>query len=86
MIPKYEDLAKLFADNLDIEYSKDDYVKQFTIRIPEIVKKLDRIENIYKNRIKDTPKIVFEVLDKHRKRLEELYQSKGQYVSPFDLV
>jgi len=85
LIPKYEDLAKLFADNLDFEYSKDAYVKQFTIRIPENLKKLDRIEDIYKNRIKGTPKIVFEVLGKHRTRLEELSQSKGQYVSPFDL-
>ena len=86
LIPKYEDLAKLFKDNLDIEYSRDDYVKQFTIRIPENLAKLDRIKNIYKTRVADAPEIVFEVLGKHRKALEDLCQEKGEYVSPFDLV
>ncbi len=85
LIPKYEDLAKLFRDNLDIDYSRDDYVEQFTIRIPENLTKLDRIENIYKTRVADAPEIVFEVLGKHRNRLEELRQAKEEYVSPFDL-
>ncbi len=35
MIPCYEDLAKLFKQVLKKEYTKDDYVKQFTIRVPE---------------------------------------------------
>ena len=86
LIPKYEDLAKLFKDNLDIEYSRDDYVKQFTIRIPENLAKLDRIENIYKTRVANAPGIVFAVLGEHRTALEDLCQTKGKYVSPFDLV
>ena len=86
MIPKHEDLAKLFKDNLDIEYSRDDYVKQFTIRVPENLAKLDRIENIYKTRVADAPEIVFAILGKHRKRLEDLCRTKGEYVSPFDLA
>ena len=79
---KFEDFylpfaGKLRSDNrwvilFNIEYSRDDYVEQFTIRIPENLAKLDRIENIYKTRVADTPEIVFEVLDKHRNRLEEL--------------
>jgi len=86
LIPKYEDLAKLFKNNLDIDYSRDDYVEQFTIRIPENLAKLDRIENIYKTRVADAPGIVFAVLGEHRTALEDLCQEKGEYVSPFDLV
>ncbi|MHC4195899.1 MAG: phosphoenolpyruvate carboxykinase (GTP), partial [Planctomycetota bacterium] len=29
-MPRYEDLARLFKDNLGVEYSRADYVKQFT--------------------------------------------------------
>jgi phosphoenolpyruvate carboxykinase (GTP) len=35
LIPKYDDLKELFAQVLSKQYSQEDYVKQFTIRIPE---------------------------------------------------
>ena len=47
-IPKYEDLARLFKENLKTQYTKDDYESQFTIRIPENLAKLDRVEKVYK--------------------------------------
>ena len=84
-IPKYEDLSGLFSKHLNKDYGKDDYVKQFTIRIPETLAKLDRIERIYKERIADAPAIVFETFAKTRKRLEDAKQRFGDYISPFDL-
>ncbi|MEM0331937.1 MAG: phosphoenolpyruvate carboxykinase domain-containing protein, partial [Archaeoglobaceae archaeon] len=46
IIPKYEDLKKLFSEVLLKDYSKDDYIKQFTIRVPENLSKIERIEKI----------------------------------------
>ncbi len=84
LIPKYEDLARLFTEHQDVEYTQADYVKQFTIRIPENLAKIDRIKKIYRE-IADTPEIVFEALNIQRERLAKLKGEKGDYVSPLDL-
>jgi len=86
LIPKYEDLAKLFKDKLDREYSQTDYVQQFIIRIPENLAKLDRVEKIYREKVIDTPGILFETFDRVRKRLKEAGDKHGDYISPFDLI
>ena len=86
LIPKYEDLAKLFKDNLDTQYSRDDYAQQFEIRIPENLAKLDRIENIYKRKVSDTPQIVFDTFAEVRNRLKEARNKHSDYISPFDLI
>lgn len=86
MIPLYEDLQRLFQQVLAKEYSRENYTRQFTIRIPENLAKLERIERIYRKDVLDAPAIVFETLDAQRKRLEALRQAKGDYVSPFDLA
>jgi phosphoenolpyruvate carboxykinase (GTP) len=86
VIPKYEDLAKLFKDKLGAEYSQADYVKQFTIRIPENLAKLDRVETIYRDKVPDTPRVVFDTFAEARKRLEAAKDKHGEYVSPFDLT
>jgi phosphoenolpyruvate carboxykinase (GTP) len=85
MLPKYEDLRKLFKQVLNREYTLPEYVEQFTIRVPENLAKLARIEKIYRNDVSDTPAVVFEVLAAQRARLIELQQAKGDYVSPLDL-
>ena len=79
------ELAKLFEDNLKTKYTQDDYVQQFTIRVPENLAKLERIENIYRTQVDDTPPRLFLVLDKYKDRLEKLKNEKGEYVSPIDL-
>ena len=86
LIPKYEDLAKLFSENLNKEYKKADYVQQFTVRIPENLAKIDRVEKIYKEKVSDTPQIVFDTLDEHRKRLKAAQKKYGDNISPFDLA
>ena len=54
-IPKYEDLAPLFKEKLNKDYSKEAYVKQFTIRIPNLLAKYDRVEAIYREKVADNP-------------------------------
>jgi len=84
-IPKHEDLAPLFKDKLVKDYTQDDYVKQFTIRIPELLAKYDRVEAIYREKVADTPQLVYDTFDAIRKRLKALQTEKGNHVSPLDL-
>ena len=84
-IPKYEDLKRLFSDVLGKDYPKEDYIKQFTFRIPENLAKTDRIIRIYKNEVIDTPDLVFEVLKAQKERLLETQKKYGDYISHFDL-
>jgi len=83
-IPKYEDLKRSFADVFNKDYPKEDYIKQFTIRIPENLAKIDRIIKIYKTRVSDTPQIVFDVLTDQKKRLEIAREKYGDYIKPDD--
>ena len=85
-IPRYEDLKPLFRQVLDRDYTRDDYVRQFTIRVPENLAKLDRIEKFHRTEVADSPAVLFDVLAAQRRRLEELKASKGEYVSPFDFA
>ena len=84
-LPKYADLKALFKKVLKKAYARREYVEQFTIRVPENLAKLDRIETIYRRDVSDTPAIVLEVLAAQRKRLEALRKEKGDYVSPLRL-
>ena len=84
MIPKFEDIRRLFADVLKKDYTKADYSEQFKLRIPENIAKIDRMLKIYGD-ITDTPKVVFEAFDAQKKRLETLQREKGDYVCPFDM-
>jgi phosphoenolpyruvate carboxykinase (GTP) len=84
-LPLHADLKKLFKKVLAKPYTEKQYVEQFTIRIPENLAKLDRVEGIYRQDVADTPPQVFEALAAQRDRLQLLRTSKGDYVSPLDL-
>ena len=86
MIPIYEDLQKLFKDHLDKDYTKNDYDRQFTIRIPENLAKFDRVEKIYREKVSDTPQILYDTFVKVRDRLKAAGDKYGDIISPFDLL
>ena len=79
-MPKYEDVKRLFKEVLDKEYTEDDYHKQFMLRIPENLAKIERIKKIYETQVADSPKIIFKVLDEQKKRLLEAKEKYGDYV------
>jgi phosphoenolpyruvate carboxykinase (GTP) len=81
-IPKYEDLKKLFKEVLGKDYSLEDYNTQFTIRTLQLLDKIDRIEVQYSEKVKDTPKKIYEVLDAQRKRVEAAREEHGDYILP----
>ncbi|MBN2020910.1 MAG: phosphoenolpyruvate carboxykinase (GTP) [Sedimentisphaerales bacterium] len=84
-IPFYDDLARLFNQHLQKDYTKDDYVRQFTVRVPENLEKLDRVEKVFTYQVPDTPEIIFITFDIARTRLKDAAQKLGEYISPFDL-
>jgi len=85
-IPRYEDLVKLFKDVLDKDYTKEDYVNQFTIRVPENLAKLERVEKYHTENVSGSPKAVHDTLAATKKRLAEAREKYGDYISPFDLA
>ncbi|UCC11416.1 MAG: phosphoenolpyruvate carboxykinase (GTP) [candidate division WOR-3 bacterium] len=85
-IPKYDDLKKLFKDVLNKDYSKEAYTKQFTVRVPENLAKINRIKEVYETKVTDTPKILFDVLEEQRKRLLEAQKTHGDYIDPDKLA
>jgi len=81
-LPKYEDLRQLFRQVLSKDYSKEDYLKQFTIRLPENLAKIERVERFYRENVSDTPAEVLRVLDQQREHLLEARECFGDYISP----
>ncbi|MDI7267864.1 MAG: phosphoenolpyruvate carboxykinase (GTP) [Myxococcota bacterium] len=83
-IPRYEDLEPLFRRHLGKDYSRDEYSRQFAIRVPELLAKCDRITEIYRAE-REVPGVLLDVIARQRERLDALRASKGDYVSPLDL-
>ena len=83
-IPLYEDLKRLFKEVLNKDYAREDYIKQFSLRVPENIKKIDRILEIYRTKVSDTPEIVFTTLEEEKKNLKEAQEKYGDRISPFD--
>jgi len=81
-LPKYEDLRNLFNKVLRTEYHKEEYVEQFTIRVPENLAKIERVERFYQESVADTPMELFKVLNQQRERLLEARNRFGDYISP----
>lgn len=86
LIPRHEDLQRLFKEVLGKEYAKEDYVKQFTIRVPENLAKLDRVEKFHRENVADAPAVLFEILGRQRTRLLAARERFGDYVSPLALA
>ncbi len=84
-IPKYEDLRKLFKQVLDTEYKKEDYIKQFTIRVPENLAKIKRVRKFYKKNVTYTPEVLFWILNQQYERLLKAKENYGNYISPESL-
>ena len=79
------DWDRLFKQVLDKTYTSDDYVKQFTIRIPENIAKMERVEKLYRDQGSEVPHLLYDILNQQRLRLQNLQKEQGDYVSPFNL-
>jgi phosphoenolpyruvate carboxykinase (GTP) len=84
MIPLYKDLRRLFSDALGVDYTEEQYKSQFTIRVPEQLAKIGRIEEVYRKEW-GIPEVLFVTLDEQRQRLEQAQAEIGDYISPLML-
>jgi len=83
-IPKFEDLEILFKRYLDKNYTEDDYIEQFSIRVKNLIEKLGRVEEMYRKE-KDMPKFFWDILNEQRKKLNKIQEEKRDILSPKDL-
>ncbi len=83
MLPKYEDLQKLFA-TIDKEYPKSLYDMQFAIYVDNIIDRIDLQYEAY-NKEKDVPTRLFEVYTKQKEELSVLKEKFGAIVAIDDL-
>ncbi len=88
-IPKYEDLKELFKVVFGRTYTQEEYEEQFATRIVKWLKKLDRVEKMYKQEEEDgeIPEFFWNQLNVQRSRLLE---ARAKYnkdiISPFELL
>jgi len=85
-IPKYEDVQLLFKQIFKREYTKEIYIKQFSIRLKKFLEKTERMEKIYAGE-DDIPQAFTDILKDQKERLlafKEKY--KKDTVSPFEIV
>ncbi len=81
LIPEFEDLRRLFGEVRHRSYSEEEYEKQFTVRVPELLSKVERCLSFWK-KVPDAPPRVFEVLEEQRSRLLRTREEFGEYISP----
>lgn len=80
-IPEYDDLKKLFRQLLNKEYSEEQYLQQFSLRVKANLEKIDRIEKIYKTK-ENVPSVFFEELASQKKSLSEAKSRLGEVIAP----
>jgi|WetSurMetagenome_2_1015567.scaffolds.fasta_scaffold00703_9 phosphoenolpyruvate carboxykinase (GTP) len=85
-IPYYADLKLIFKESLNKDYSEADYIKQFTVRIPENLAKIARLRRFYGTQVPDSPAALFRALDEQEKRLMDAKAHFGDYIPPHILV
>jgi phosphoenolpyruvate carboxykinase (GTP) len=84
-LPKLEDLQLLFKHIFNREYTKGEYVSQFSLRVDKLLEKMDRIESEFKEE-PGIPDFFWNILEEARKGLQGLKEKHGKtLISPFDL-
>jgi phosphoenolpyruvate carboxykinase (GTP) len=85
-IPKYEDLKELFTGVFDgRDYTKEEYIEQFSIRINNYLEKYDRMETLYSEE-EGMPDEFWSSLKDRRSELLALKDKvQSEVVSPFDI-
>ncbi len=84
-LPYYEDLKVLFKKELNKAYSRKEYEEQFTIRIPQLLDKIERVSSTYRESVPDAPDILYNLLNEQKERLLEVKEEYGDYIKPSKL-
>jgi phosphoenolpyruvate carboxykinase (GTP) len=82
LIPKYEDLKTLFIRELEKDYTKIEYMQQFSLRVVKYLEKMERMSKIFKNI--EMPTVFTEELKAQTERLRDARTKFGEdIISPF---
>jgi phosphoenolpyruvate carboxykinase (GTP) len=79
-IPHYEDLRTLFRQVFKKDYTEQQYVQQFSIRVTKYLEKLDRMEKLYRDG-EGIPDSFWAVHQSIKKSLEKL-RREGEVLPP----
>ncbi|NLW55062.1 MAG: phosphoenolpyruvate carboxykinase (GTP) [Firmicutes bacterium] len=79
-IPKYEDLKALFKEHLNYDYTEEEYIEQFSIRITKYLEKMDRMTEAFSH-IK-LPEAFAAEMENQIKRLQEAKATYGDVATP----
>ena len=82
-IPKYEDLKEIANRELKIDYTEEEYVKVFSIKVKKYLEKMERMSKIFEN-VK-IPAAFTEELKAQIRRLKKVRTKSGEdTISPFE--
>jgi len=84
-LPGYEELRDLFKTIIDKEYPEELYVKQFSLYVDNIIRRLDLQEQAYAKEENMPPKL-FEILKAQKEGLLVLRTKFGSVVAPARLA
>ncbi len=85
-IPKYEDIRKLFLELLDIDYTEEQYIYQFTFRGERWLGKLQRTKDFFNKMDPDCPEFLFRKWDEYMAKVQHAVDTYGREIKPGDYV
>lgn len=81
-IPLYDDLMTLFRKELDKEYSQEQYINQFSLRVDKYLEKMDRMKLVLTKT--NIPVLLVKELEQQIERLKQVRVKYNQtLISPF---
>ncbi len=80
-LPVYEELAGLFKEIIDKDYTKDLYDKQFSLYTENIIQRIELQEKAYAKE-ENIPGTLFDILSAQKSALSALKESAGPVVLP----
>ncbi|NLX19648.1 MAG: phosphoenolpyruvate carboxykinase (GTP) [Desulfobulbus sp.] len=81
LLPKYEDLKRLFTDKINKEYSQSLYDMQFSLYIDNLISRIDLQQAAWSKEPGASPRL-FTVYEEQRAALQALKAAKGSVVAP----
>jgi len=85
LIPKYEDLKTLFTRELNKDYTKAEYLQQFSLSVTKYLEKMERMSKVFENI--EMPAAFSEELKAQTERLRESKTKLGEdIISPFKFL
>jgi phosphoenolpyruvate carboxykinase (GTP) len=76
-IPHYKDLRQLFKTVFDKDYTEEEYIQQFSIRLTKYLEKTARMEQFYREE-QNMPREFWDTLNQQKRELQELKVRTGR--------